>query len=94
MTYWKSDTNALFWPFERRKFKSQAKYIAEVDAAGDVYALPGCAEGILYYPYAHFWVTCILTGAGINSVRSIGRASYGLKGGRAGGDTPFFVCGH
>lgn len=81
-----------FWPFEPEKLKSKSKTNAEV-AYGCVYIRSRSVPRVLVPSCTLFGCFRIYSSVGINSVRSIWKASQGLNGEWAAGDTPFFVCG-
>ena len=93
-TYWKASLMLCFWLFERRKLKSCTKTNAEMNATGVVYT-PGVCRGRTVPSRTLFGVHYILTGVGIQTlfVHWLGCGRPQIAG-RAGEDTPLFVCRH
>ena len=78
-----------FGMFERRKFKSCSETNAEVNATGVVYTARSVLRGLI--ASAHFWVSYILTGVGIQTLLVLtGRLPTAETSGRADEDTPLF----
>ena len=94
-TYWKASLMLCFWLSETSTIQiNQSRAIAEVNATGVVYT-PGVCRGLTMPSRTLFGVHYILTGVGIQTlfVHWLGCGRPQIAG-RAGEDTPLFVCRH
>ena len=94
-TYWKASLTLCFWLSETSTIQiNQSRATAEVNATGVVYT-PGVCRGLTMPSRTLFGVHYILTGVGIQTlfVHWLGCGRPQIAG-RAGEDTPLFVCRH
>ena len=92
-TYWKASLMLSFWLSETSTIQiNQSRAIAEVNATGVVYT-PGVCRGRIMPSRTLFGVIYILTSVGIQTlfVHWLGCGRPQIAG-RAGEDTPLFVC--
>ena len=94
-TYWKASLMLCFWLSETSTIQiNQSRATAEMNATGVVYT-PGVCRGRIVPSRTLFGVHYILTGVGIQTlfVHWLGCGRPQIAG-RAGEDTPLFVCRH
>ncbi len=94
-TYWKASLMLCFWLSETSTIQiNQSRATAEMNATGVVYT-PGVCRGLTMPSRTLFGVHYILTGVGIQTlfVHWLGCGRPQIAG-RAGEDTPLFVCRH